>query len=134
MIRVQPVVPGAADGPAIVLDEALSLWGGFDVSTGAIVDAHHPQFGICLSGSVVFMPSGRGSSSSSSTLVEAVRIGTAPAALVLCESDDIVVLGALVAHELYDRTVPVALWSGDPSIVHGRHVRLEGSRLSIADA
>jgi hypothetical protein len=53
------------------------------------------------------MPTGRGSSSSSTVLAEAIRLGTAPAAIVLAEADDIVLLGAIVAKELYGKTCPV---------------------------
>ena len=50
-------------GPALVLDEPLSLWGGMDPATGELIDARHPQRGARLTGRVVVMPSARGSSS-----------------------------------------------------------------------
>jgi len=53
------------------------------------------------------MPSGRGSSSSASVLAEAVRAGTAPAAILLEEPDLILAIGAAVAEELYGILVPV---------------------------
>jgi uncharacterized protein len=53
------------------------------------------------------MPSGRGSSSSSSVLAEAIRAGTAPAAIILGEADPILALGAIVARELFATTIPV---------------------------
>ena len=95
--------------PAIVLSEALSLWGGMDPATGRIVDAHHPQRGADLTGRVVVMPSGRGSSSSASVLAEAVRAGTAPAGIVLGEPDLILSIGSAVAEELYGVRVPVVV-------------------------
>ena len=103
------LVAGSARGPALRLDEPLSLWGGMDPATGKVIDRRHPQAGEDLAGRVVLMPSGRGSSSSSSVLAEAVRAGTAPAAVVLLEPDPIVALGALVAAELYGRRVPVVV-------------------------
>jgi len=99
--------PGAATGPLLVLDAPLSFWGGTDPS-GRIVDAHHPQHGASLTGRVVAMRTGRGSSSSSSVLAELIRAGTAPAALLLTEPDTIIVLGALAAAELYGTHLPVA--------------------------
>ena len=96
-------------GRALVLDEPLSLWGGMDPATGEIVDAHHPQRGARLTGRVVLMPSGRGSSSSASVLAEAVRAGTAPAAIVLGEPDLILAIGAVVAEELYGVSVPIVV-------------------------
>jgi predicted aconitase with swiveling domain len=55
------------------------------------------------------MPSGRGSSSSSSVLAEAIRCGTGPAGIVLAEPDPILVVGALVAARLYGLACPVVV-------------------------
>jgi uncharacterized protein len=103
------LVEGHARGPALVLDEPLSLWGGLDPATGEIVEANHPQRGSVVTGTILVMPSGRGSSSSATVLAEAIRAGTGPTGIVLGEPDDIVVIGALVAAELYDIRVPVLL-------------------------
>lgn len=100
---------GDASGPALVLDEPLSFWGGVDPATGDIVDVHHPQVGANVAGRVLIMPSGRGSSSSSSVLAESIRAGTAPVAIVLFEPDPILALGAIVARELYGRMIPVVV-------------------------
>ncbi len=103
----RPLAPGEASGSALVLGEPLSLWGGLDPASGRIVDAHHPQRGERMAGRVVVMPSSRGSSSSSSILAEAVRAGTAPAAIVIGEPDLILAVGAAVAEELYGVRVPI---------------------------
>ena len=96
-------------GTALVLDAPLSLWGGMDPATGTIIEPRHPQHGESLTGRVVVMPSARGSSSSASVLAEAVRMGTAPAAIVLGEADLILAVGAAVAEELYGVAVPVVV-------------------------
>jgi len=96
-------------GTALVLDEPLSLWGGMDPATGLIIDARHPQRGESVSGRVLVMASGRGSSSSASVLAEAVRAGTAPAAILLGEPDLILAIGSAVAEELYGVRVPVVV-------------------------
>ncbi|MFI6086273.1 aconitase X swivel domain-containing protein [Streptomyces sp. NPDC051217] len=100
--------PGDGAGRLLLLDAPVSFWGGVD-STGTVVDRHHPRHGVRLSGRVVVMPSGKGSSSSSSVLAEHIRAGVAPAAIVLREPDMIVTLGALAAGELYDTWVPVVV-------------------------
>jgi uncharacterized protein len=94
-----------ASGEVVVLEEPLSLWGGVDAREGIVVSEHHPKFGILLRERVLVMPSGRGSSSSS-VLAEAIRLGTAPAGILLREADPIVVLGAVVARELYGVELP----------------------------
>ena len=103
------LVPGHADGPVLALDEPLSFWGGLDSETGSIIDHHHPQFGRCITGSILVMRAGRGSSSASSVLAEAIRLGTSPAAVVLLEPDEIIVIGSVVADELYNIAMPVLL-------------------------
>ena len=107
------VIGGAATGRVVVLDEPLSFWGGFSSERGTVTDEHHPQVGTHLSGAVVVMAGGRGSSSASSVIAEAVRLGTAPAAILLRRTDEILVTGALAARELYGRTVPIVILDDD---------------------
>ena len=103
------MLSGAASGQTLVLDEPLSFWGGFDSESGRIIDQHHPQVGQVLSGRIVLMRFGRGSSSASSVIAEAIRTGTAPAAIVMSEVDEIVALGAIAADELYGTAMPVVV-------------------------
>jgi predicted aconitase with swiveling domain len=106
------LVPGAASGSILKLDEPLSFWGGLDSATGMIIDRRHPQWGVRVAGRVLMMPGGRGSSSGSATLAEALRLGNGPAAILMLERDAIIVVGAMVAAELYGLACPVALADG----------------------
>ncbi len=105
----RPLVAGDARGPALVLDEPLSFWGGVDPETGRVIDVHHPQLGVELTGRVLVMPSGRGSSSSASVLVESIHAGTGPVAIVMREPDPIIALGAIVVRELFETRFPVVV-------------------------
>ena len=98
---------GEGEGPALVLDEPLSLWGGVDPATGIIVDQHHPQVGQTIAGTVLVMPHGRGSSGGSGILAESLRASVGPAAIVMRELDAILLVGAIVADELYGIACPV---------------------------
>ncbi|MFI5731156.1 aconitase X swivel domain-containing protein [Kribbella sp. NPDC051587] len=98
---------GTAVGGVLVLGEPLSLWGGTDAATGVITDERHPEFGERLGGRVVVMPGSRGSSSSASVLAEMLRAGVGPAALVVLRADPILVIGAMVAEELYGLGIPI---------------------------
>ena len=111
------LVEGVATGAALVLDTPLSLWGGLDPETGDIIDQRHPQWRANVTGKVLVMPVGKGSSSASSILLEAVRLGTAPAAILLAEPDAILALGAAVARELYGVAPPVVVLDG---VMYGR--------------
>jgi uncharacterized protein len=100
---------GEAEGEALVLTMPLSFWGGIDPETGLVIDHSHPQRGVCVSGRVLVMPGGRGSSSSSAVLAEAIRLRTGPCAIVLGSSDPILVVGAIVARFLYDLPCPIVV-------------------------
>ena len=108
-IRGETLVPGLASGTVLVLSEPLSFWGGLDSATGRIIDAWHPQKGASMAGCVLLMASGRGSSSGSAVLAEAIRLGNGPAAIVLASRDAIVAVGAMVAAELYRKACPVVV-------------------------
>jgi predicted aconitase with swiveling domain len=105
----KPLVPGAAEGRALVSREPLSFWGGVDPETGDIVDRRHECAGANIAGRVFVFPSGRGSSTSSAVLMEGIRCGTAPAAIVNCTVDSILALGSIVADEMYGRCVPIVI-------------------------
>lgn len=100
--------PATVEGEVVRI-APLSFWGGVDAASGRIVDPHHPDFGLSLAGKIVVMPRTRGSSSSSSVLAECIRRGSAPAAIVLEEADPIILIGALVAEELYGIRMPVLI-------------------------
>jgi len=127
------VLEGSAAGTALVLEQPLSFWGGLDAVTGLICDERHPQRDESVAGRVVVMPAGRGSSSSSSVLAEAIRNGSGPVALLLGEPDGIIVLGALIPRLLDQRTTPVVVLSpgaysrvktGDHVVIDGQGVRV----------
>ena len=50
------LVEAQASGPALVLDEPLSFWGGLDPATGEIAEANHPQRGEVVTGRMLVMP------------------------------------------------------------------------------
>lgn len=108
MIRARMLTAGAAEGPVLSLDEPLSFWGAFEPRTGVILDVHHPQCGACVKDTVLVMTETRGSGSAPGAIAEAIRRGTAPAAIILAEPDINVAVGAEVAATLYGRHCVVA--------------------------
>jgi predicted aconitase with swiveling domain len=99
--------PGQCRGRALVLDEPLSFWGGFDPAQGTIIDRHHPQNGACLAGKVLVLPGSRGSAGTPAGLAEAIRRRVGPLAVLLRAPDVNIAIGAMVAVRLYDLEVPV---------------------------
>jgi predicted aconitase with swiveling domain len=113
VMQAKVYVAGQATGEVLRLSEPLSLWGGLNPETGEITDRHHPASGQNVTAKILVMPSGRGSSSASSILLEAVRLNNAPAAIILAQMDGILVLGAVVASEIYGVDLPVLVANQD---------------------
>lgn len=101
------LVSGIAQGQLLYADVGLSFWGGVEPFTGEVIDRHHPLSGQFISGRVLAIPSGRGSCTGSSVLLELILNGHAPAALVFERVEDILTLGVLVAEHLFGQSIPV---------------------------
>lgn len=104
----RPLVGGTAEGEALVSSEPLSFWGGYDYHTGEIIDRRHPLSGSLAAGRMLAVPYARGSSTTTAVLLEAVRAGTAPAAILTTGLDTFFALASIVAGEMYSRSFPVA--------------------------
>jgi len=121
------VMPGHASGLALVSNEPLSFWGGYDWKSGEITDHRHPLSGANAKGKVLAVPSTRGSSTTTAVLLEAIHAGTAPAAIVTMGTDFFFALASVVANELYGKSVPlIALSGSDFGILQtGDHIQIE---------
>ena len=127
VIEGRPIVPGEAEGEALVTGEPLSFWGGFDFKTGEIIDRHHPLAGVCATARILAVPFSKGSSTTTAVLLEAVRAGTAPAAILTTGVDAFFALASIVAGEMYGRSFPVvALAAADvEQLATGRWIRVD---------
>jgi predicted aconitase with swiveling domain len=126
MIAGRAIVDGEAEGEALVTHDALSFWGGYDFRTGEIIDKHHPLHGVRAAGRILAVPFSKGSSTTTAVLLEAVRAGTAPAAILTTGTDAFFALASIVADVMYGKSFPVvalapddfaSLRSGEPLIV-----------------
>ena len=117
----------SAAGEALVSQEPLSFWGGFDYRTGKIIDARHPLQGQIASGRVLALPRARGSSTATAVLLESVRAGTAPAAIVCRGVDPYFALASVVADEMYGRPIPVVALEPEAfaTLKTGERVRID---------
>ena len=105
----RPVVAGSAEGQALVSREPISFWGGVCPRTGQVIDRRHDLSGANVAGRVFVFPTGRGSSTSSATLMQSIKAGVAPAAIINISVDPMLALGSIVSDEMYGRTVPVVI-------------------------
>jgi len=103
------IVRGDASGELLVATEPLSFWGGYDAQTGEIIDRRHPLQGQNAAAKVLAVPGTRGSSTTAQVLLEAIRAGTSPAAIVTTEPDTFIALAAIVAEEMYGKVMPIVV-------------------------
>jgi predicted aconitase with swiveling domain len=103
--------PGEARGKALVGNEPLSFWGGYDWKTGEIIDRRHMLSGSNAREKILAIPFTRGSSTTTAVLLEAMRAGTAPAAIITTDTDFFFALASVVAEELYGSPLPLVALS-----------------------
>jgi predicted aconitase with swiveling domain len=133
VITGQPVVDGEASGSALVTDQPLSFWGGYDFRTGEIIDRHHPLAGVRAAGRILVVPFSKGSSTTTAVLLEAVRAGTAPAAILTTGVDPFFALASIVAETMYGKPFPVIALSSEDfaSLSTGEPLAIErGGRIA----
>ncbi len=104
-----PLIAGEAQGEVLAGNEPLSFWGGYDHTTGEITDRRHPLSGQNAAGRILAVPFTRGSSTTTAVLLEAIRAGTAPAAILTTARDPFFALASIVADELYGRPLPIVV-------------------------
>jgi predicted aconitase/predicted aconitase with swiveling domain len=121
------IVGGEANGEILALGEGISFWGGIDPDTGRVIDVHHPSHGVSLAGKILMMPTSRGSCSGSGVLLELSLNRHAPAALIFCEREEILTLGALVSDRIFGQPLPVVRLARD---TYDRLARVPEARLA----
>eukprot|EP00934_Nitzschia_sp_Nitz4_P002788 Nitzschia sp. Nitz4//scaffold37_size175936//173668//175587//NITZ4_002073-RA/size175936-processed-gene-0.207-mRNA-1//1//CDS//3329549869//2778//frame0 len=87
--------------PVLVSDVGLSFWGGIDETTGIVIDTTHPLHGQSVAGTILCLPSGRGSCTASQVMLELILNNKAPRALILRDRDGLVSMGALIAQSVF---------------------------------
>jgi predicted aconitase with swiveling domain len=127
ILNGRPVVAGSAEGVALVSSQPISFWGGINPRTGEITDRRHEKSGETVTGRVFVFPRGKGSSTASAILMESIRAGVAPAAIINMKVDPILALGSIVSDELFNQSVPIVVLPEKDflSIKDGDHITIE---------
>jgi|YelNatPaOPRAMG01_1025707.scaffolds.fasta_scaffold00468_6 predicted aconitase with swiveling domain len=130
-IKGYGVVNGVAEGPALVSEQNISLWGGLDPQTGLIIDKRLKIYGQQVRGRVLVFPQGKGSTTGAIVLLEAVRCGNAPAAIINIRTEPILASGALMAQIFYKKEIPIVdrLEKNPLKAIHTNdHVKVNGNK------
>lgn len=120
---------GKVQAEAIVTNQVFGFWGGVDTNTGVVIDERHELFGQSIKGKVFVFPEGRGSTVGASVILEMVRCGTAPAAMINRKTEVILATGAILADKFYNTVIPVVdMLDDDPieRIKTGDTVKVDG--------
>ncbi len=97
-IRARGIVEGAAAGPALIGDEAISFLGDVDIGTGQIVGDLPSLKNASVRGTVLIFPYTRGSAGAWRFLYQLFKHGNHPVALITDTlPDPSVVQGAILA-------------------------------------
>lgn len=103
-VKVRSLVEGYAEGEALVSREPISFLGDVDPKTGTIVREGHELYGESVKGKVLIFPHGRGSTVGSYIIYQMFKYGVHPKAIVNIESEEIIVVGCVLANiPLVDR-------------------------------
>lgn len=97
-LRGRCVVPGVAEGEALVTTMPISGWGGVDPRSGTVIETRHELRGQSFAGKVLVFPGAKGSSGWSAQFHIARLMGTAPAAWLFNQMTTKVALGTVVSH------------------------------------
>ncbi|MEO2240934.1 MAG: DUF126 domain-containing protein [Euryarchaeota archaeon] len=97
-IECEPVVDveEEIEAEALVSRQRLSFLGGVDPETGEVVDPTHELHGERVTGKVLVLPGGRGSTVGSYVIMELAERGRAPAAIVVREAEPILIVGCVL--------------------------------------
>lgn len=101
------IVPGTASGKVLASLRSISFWGGVDPKSGCVTDPHHDLFRQPVAGKVLAFPFGKGSSTGSLIMLELVRVGKAPAAIVNLRTEPILATGPIVSKYFYGKEIPI---------------------------
>ncbi|MGQ9478505.1 MAG: aconitase X swivel domain-containing protein [Thermoproteota archaeon] len=96
-MRVHPVNRGIVKGTLLISPQPISFFGGVDSSTGIVVEKNHPLEHVCISGSVLAMPSSKGSTVGSYVIYGLAKRGKAPAGIIVGILENIVSAGAILS-------------------------------------
>ena len=94
--KVKKVSPGSASGPAVVMNERITMLGTVIPEQGVFIRRGTELEGVSIAGKVLFFISGKGSSIWSAYFKIACRHNNAPAAVVNAEVDPFVALACVL--------------------------------------
>ncbi len=107
IIKGRPVVGGVVEGKALVSQDALVWSHGVYPPTGKINDVRVKLNGTSVKDVILVYPYGKGSTSTSTWMLETFRYGNGPKAILNIETEGLIAIGSILADTLYGIKCPV---------------------------
>jgi predicted aconitase with swiveling domain len=107
VMRGRSIAEGVAEGEALVTRQFFGFTHGVEPATGRISDERHEWVGKNMRGKVLVFPYGKSSASGALFILEAIRCGNGPAALINLETEPVIGAGFILARIFYHVAIPV---------------------------
>ena len=106
-LKCRNVISDSRKIKLVYSNDSFSFVGGVNIKTGDISDYRHANYQENITGKAFAFPFGRGSSGAGLVLMEMLRIGTAPAAIINIHTDPVILTGPLICKHFYGQILPV---------------------------
>lgn len=136
-LRGTGVVAGGGAGPALITRMPINFTAAFTKPRNliprwraVICDRHHDLFGKRVTGAVLVYPACIGSTFTGMVLMQLMREGKGPAAMIVQHADSLLVSGAVLAEVWFDAGVPVVEYRSEDlfaQIATGQRVAVDGA-------
>lgn len=107
ILKCKNVISDSKRIKLVYSNDSFSFVGGVNIQTGDISDYRHANYQENITGKAFAFPFGRGSSGAGLVLMEMLRIGTAPAAIINVHTDPVILTGPLICKHFYNQILPV---------------------------
>ncbi|MBP2665196.1 MAG: aconitase/3-isopropylmalate dehydratase, swivel [Firmicutes bacterium] len=131
VLKGRPIVGGVVEGEALVSQDPLVWSHGVYPPTGKINDVRVKLNGTSVKDKILVYPYGKGSTSTSTWMLETFRYGNGPKAILNKETEGLIAIGSILADVLYKITAPIVdRFDQDPLLVieTGDWVKVDGNK------
>ena len=116
---------GTAEGIALVSKTPISFYGGVDPASGVVSDKDSDINGQSISGKILVVPHGKGSTVGPYTIYQLAKNGKAPLAMVNQECETIVAVGCIISN------VPAVDKIDITKIKTGDKIKIDGEKVVV---
>lgn len=107
VLKGRKIVGGVVEGEALVSYDPLVWSHGVDPATGKIDDVRVALNGTKVTDKVLIYPYGKGSTSTSTWMLETFRYNNGPKAILNMETEGMIAIGSILAKKLYGCVAPI---------------------------